>query len=705
MKKLIVCLGLLLLAVCMCVCACAADAKDITTSCTVSGSAPKGYDKMTDKKFTSYWDAKKAMNPYVTVKAKEPAYGLYLCFRTMPASYEIQIDNGNGWEKLADGDTRFFHVYYDLPGADQVRIISTDSAKSIIGFNEIYVFGEGETPSWVQRWEETPEKADILFLIARPSDDHIFLGGAIPYYAVEKGRSVVVATLTTVNTSRRSELLNGLWSMGYRYYPVMLGLENKSSKSVKKAYASVGKNGEDKVLETVTGLYRKYRPEVVVAPDENGEGTNGMRMMAADAAKQCFTIAADADRYPSAGEPWQVKKLYLHLYGTKDTQIVHDWTQPMEKLGGRTGLIAAIGAGFYYKTMDTSELSVQGTGTTYANNTFGLYAETVGADLNHNDFMENIPADCLTEPKELPSLETEGIEAVLPALNEKGFLDEGEFVYADDEHGLYAYVSTTLRVLITRKYDGSLPLRWFVSDILCDTDAGEMMHNVEYDPVKRHKVRVDAAENALKNKLVFAVNADYYTYRLGVKNGRNTGIIIRNGEIYVDDPNVKNPRYFPNLDSVALYKDGTAKVFHSDEVSAKQYLADGAYDVFSFGPYLLKDGQISEWIMDPTRAGFKSKAPRHCFGTAGKGHFIDVTAEGRMADSEGVTLSQLTTLAQAAGCTDTCNLDGGETAVVVFMGEQLNRIRNQVDGGDRARKTCEVLGVGMSEQVGTFEVK
>ena len=87
------------------------------------------------------------------------------------------------------------------------------------------------------------------------------------------------------------------------------------------------------------------------------------------------------------------------------------------------------------------------------------------------------------------------------------------------------------------------------------------------------------------------------------------------------------------------------------------------------------------------------------------GHYIDIMVEGRLGSrSEGVTMYQLAFMAKAAGMTECCNLDGGQTAVVVFMGKQLNLI-GEYDGKTNARPTCEVIGVGVSDQVGVFEVR
>ena len=51
--------------------------------------------------------------------------------------------------------------------------------KNTLGFNEIYAFGKGEVPEWVQRWNEPSAKTDILFLATHPDDDILFLGSAV----------------------------------------------------------------------------------------------------------------------------------------------------------------------------------------------------------------------------------------------------------------------------------------------------------------------------------------------------------------------------------------------------------------------------------------------------------------------------------------------------------------------------------------------
>ena len=700
MKKLFILLlaGLLMAAV-FGTAAAEEDALELTAGCTLNLGGTKNQKNLTDRKFTTYAESKSMKNPYLTVSGSEPIYGLYLCFQKKPESYEIQVKRDGGWETVCEGNG-FYHAFYALDGVKEAQVVATGDKKQVMGFNEVYVFGEGRIPEWVQRWEETPEKSDVLFVTAHPEEELLYLGGAIPYYAVERERTVAVACMSYANTTRRSELLNGLWSMGYRYYPIIGDFKTAKAQGVSSAYKTIDeKNGETVLVSWLSDAIARTRPEVLVGPDENGEGKNGQRMMLADACRKAFYAAADR---------WQTKKLYLHLYGSAENQVVFDWNQPMEKLSGRTGMTLAYYAYLFHKTQDDQNRSVYDQGLTYANNTFGLAESLVGPDSAHDDFLENIPDGDLTRNAALPETDAWSIAEVpgLPELNEKGFLDAGEFIWSDDARGHYVYVSTTLQLVIQRKFDGSLPLTWFETEIRCDVDAGEKMVNVEYTPEKAvgKKSRVDAAKNATENHLVFACNGDYYTYRVGSKNGHPVGVEVRDGQTYFDARyDHLETKFFPNLDTLAFYEDGSVDVHASMELSAQEYIDNGAYMVFSFGPYLIRDGELSDWVQDPTKS--RAKNPRHAFGMIEPGHYVDIMCEGRLGSrSEGVTMPQLAVLCQAAGCVEACDLDGGQTAVVVFMGKQLNKI-GKYDGKTNARETCEVLGIGFSDQVGTWKIQ
>lgn len=713
MKKWLIAL-LTLLALSLSV-AFAAEANDITEDCKFKVcSSGRKYTLMTDKKYTSYWESNKIKTPWIAITAPEgkPIAGLYVCFGNMPESWEIQTsDDGKDWFTAVPGDTRFLHAYVALPQpAQHVRLAVTSEKKTALRINDLFVLSEGDLPDWVQVWQPTEEKADILFLSTHPDDELIFFGGAIPTYAVEQQRKVVVAYFTRSNTTRSSELLNGLWHMGVRTYPVIGTFKDSYAKNLKAAYKSAG--GKGKVNEWIVGLYRQYKPEVVVTQDTNGEYGHKQHMMIADAAQNCIALAANEDEFTAstiAYGTWQVKKLYLHLY--PENQITFDWTVPLKSMNGATGIELAQEAYTLHKTQASSGMSVTETGTKYDNRVFGLAFTTVGEDVRKDDFLENIydaPGSynaaannvaATPAPTEVPAY-----MAHMPALNAKGFLDEGEYLYSSEDEGLWIYVSQTSKVIIQRKYDATQPLTWFEADLYGDLDAGEMLRTVQNDPEKMGKVRVDATETAKKHNVVFAMNTDYYTYRVAVNNNRHTGVVIRDGRILYDDPYTEKQvtnSMFPNLDMLAFMPDGSLKVYHSWEKTAQEFIDEGVQTVYSFGPYLLLDGKVSERAY----ANNENKNPRCAIGMVEPGHYVAIMCEGRLKRSAGVTISYLAKMMRAKGCQVAFNMDGGQTAVMVFMGKQLNQIGAYDGGKTNSRPTSEVLGFGTSEQVGTYEVQ
>lgn len=713
MKKWLIAL-LTLLALSLSV-AFAAEANDITEDCKFKVcSSGRKYTLMTDKKYTSYWESNKIKTPWIAITAPEgkPIAGLYVCFGNMPESWEIQTsDDGKDWFTAVPGDTRFLHAYVALPQpAQHVRLAVTSEKKTALRINDLFVLSEGDLPDWVQVWQPTEEKADILFLSTHPDDELIFFGGAIPTYAVEQQRKVVVAYFTRSNTTRSSELLNGLWHMGVRTYPVIGNFKDSYAKNLKAAYKSAG--GKDKVNEWIVGLYRQYKPEVVVTQDTNGEYGHKQHMMIADAAQNCIALAANEDEFTAstiAYGTWQVKKLYLHLY--PENQITFDWTVPLKSMNGATGIELAEEAYTLHKTQASSGMSVTETGTKYDNRVFGLAFTTVGEDVRKDDFLENIydapgsynaaanNVEATPAPTEVPAY-----MAHMPALNAKGFLDEGEYLYSSEDEGLWIYVSQTSKVIIQRKYDATQPLTWFEADLYGDLDAGEMLRTVQNDPEKMGKVRVDATETAKKHNVVFAMNTDYYTYRVAVNNNRHTGVVIRDGRILYDDPYTEKQvtnSMFPNLDMLAFMPDGSLKVYHSWEKTAQEFIDEGVQTVYSFGPYLLLDGKVSERAY----ANNENKNPRCAIGMVEPGHYVAIMCEGRLKRSAGVTISYLAKMMRAKGCQVAFNMDGGQTAVMVFMGKQLNQIGAYDGGKTNSRPTSEVLGFGTSEQVGTYEVQ
>ncbi len=688
----------------------AAEAADITDSCkfTVPSSNRK-YQNMIDKTYTQYWESKSVKNPYVTIKAEGEQLigGLYVCFGYMPEGWEVQVsDDGKDWFKAVDGDTRYLHAYVQLPEPSKhVRLIANTDKKFEMRINELFVLSEGDAPSWVQIWQPTWEKADLMFISTHPDDELIFYGGAIPTYAAELGRRVVVAYFSGSNSTRTSELLNGLWHMGVRNYPVIGDFRDTKANDLNDAYKKVG--GKTGVNKFFVELYRKYKPEVVVVQDQKGEYGHTQHKLVSEAAYNAIALAADEEQFTEltvAWDTWNVKKFYRHLW--KENVITFDWNVPLTSMNGSTGLeLAAEAFELYHKTQHGSGYNVLDTGKEYDNTSFGLVYTTVGEDVEKNDFLENIDLEAAAAPATPAPTEAPTYLSKLPALNERGFLDEGEFVYSSEDEGLWMFVDETTKVIIQRKYDPTQPLTWFEAELYTDVEAGEMIRTIWNDDVKKARERADAAETAKKHGVVFAMNTDYFTYRVDVDaSGRNTGVVIRDGKILYDDPypaKKADGGYFPNLDMLAFYPDGRLDVYRSYEIKAKELVEQGAYAVYSFGPALMKDGKLTQQAYD---AG-TSKNPRCAVGMVEPGHYVAIMAEGRLERSAGISISYLAKLMRAKGCENAFNLDGGQTGVMVFMGKQIMQIGAYDGGKTNSRPTCEIMAVGYSDQVGIYEVK
>ena len=398
-------LALLLLAVP----ALAEEAQEITGQCRIAVS-PKAYkvERMTDRDWATPNLTEKVKKPTVEVTAgkDEPIYGLYVCFGSKMIPWEIQAKRNGKWETVFESEGAFAHEYAPLPAGEKAVRIRPKTDKAVIfNITELFAFGEGEAPAWVQQWQPAPEKADLLVLSGHPDDEILFFGGAIPYYAGERKMNVVVAYLTCGTNSkgtevRRSELLNGLWEMGVRTYPVIGEFWDAYSKSLDKAYKEWGKA---KVQQFVTGLLRQYKPEVAVSHDVNGEYGHGCHRVCADALMTCVESAADASAFPDSAAQWgtwQVKKLYLHLFPQNPVEM--DWDQPLSAFGGRTGFEMAQAAFQWHVSQHEAAQKNPATGkyepftveprdSAYSCYRFGLAYTAVGEDTAGGDFFENVP--------------------------------------------------------------------------------------------------------------------------------------------------------------------------------------------------------------------------------------------------------------------------------------------------------------------------
>lgn len=368
----------------------AMEAKDLTGECDIT-SPNQRTASVHDGDYTTAWRSERQRKPYIEFNLPEgkTAQYLYICFADMPDSWAIEEKTDGKWQTVVKGSRDYDHALVELGGKPHFRLVEDSGITTRLKINEVFVFGEGELPDWVQRWEPTPEKADLLVLAAHPDDELIFFGGTIPTYAAERKMNVVVAYMTYANVARKSELLNGLWHMGLRTYPVIGNFGDSYTRKMNEMY-DVWK--KEKVRKYVMGLVRRYKPEVMVTHDVGGEYGHGAHKVCADVAKYCVENSADASVLPELAKKygtWSVKKLYLHMGESNNTFM--DWNVPLESMGGKTSEQLAQEAFLLHVTQQKTEYVVTDEGKT-GNARFTLVHSEVGSDVVGGDFFENIPA-------------------------------------------------------------------------------------------------------------------------------------------------------------------------------------------------------------------------------------------------------------------------------------------------------------------------
>ena len=174
------------------------------------------------------------------------------------------------------------------------------------------------------------------------------------------------------------------------------------------------------------------------------------------------------------------------------------------------------------------------------------------------------------------------------------------------------------------------------------------------------------------------------------------GILLRDGEIMSTETKPSGNTGFPNLDTLAIYPDGNMEIHDSKELTAEEYQERGAVDVLAFGPWLIRDGVMRDNL---SRFATNTRNPRTALGMFEPGHFLAVMVEGRYKKSKGCTLVDLAQMIKDRGCVQALNLDGGETACILFMGKQICTVGHSSNKKGYARKEPEFLAIGTSTLV------
>ena len=205
-------------------------------------------------------------------------------------------------------------------------------------------------------------------------------------------------------------------------------------------------------------------------------------------------------------------------------------------------------------------------------------------------------------------------------------------------------------------------------------------------PGKKPGVTLTTPEHIIESsgaaQPILAFNDDFFGYRVRyLSTEKHVGVVVRNGKILYDDPkNIKDrddlkslSKYkFPPLDVLAVFEDGTIKTFRTGEHTAQEYVEMGVRHTFSFGPILVREGEIQP---DVSVWG-TGRAPRLAMGVTADGVIKVVNVLGRRTDAKGVNVKWLADKMKELNCVEAMNMDGGNTTCLIFMGDMINRPKN-----------------------------
>ena len=374
--------------------AAAEEARNIAADCTYryQRDSARNIGDLYNGNYSYYWQSAYTKDPWleVTLPEGETCSGVQIKWQKLNTSWYIETEENGEWVRAAEASGEYLTTWTPLRNATKFRLCSDFRIPNDMRIVEMEVYSAGERPDSVQVWGPTVEKADLLLVAAHPDDEYVFLGAVIPYYGAERGKNVLVCYITESEYCRRTELLDGLWTAGQRTYPLMGKFHDRYTLDLNTAYARIGKK---KVQDYMIEVFRRYRPEVVVTHDINGEYGHGVHKVCADIVINALEKSTDR-RYDeeSAKEYglWEVPKCYIHLY-EKD-QIRFDWKgMTLEAFGGISAFEAADAAWQCHVSQTAKGKYEVYTDGPYDSQIFGLYRSTVGPDTEHNDFFENLP--------------------------------------------------------------------------------------------------------------------------------------------------------------------------------------------------------------------------------------------------------------------------------------------------------------------------
>ena len=389
-----------------------AQARDITDKCRFSFGGNELDGALTDNNIYTFAEYPAA---YIGVISPEPIGGVYIRFDRTPPEWTIAV----GSEIIRCGSHGFLHEYIPV-GDEDVRSL-TLRFDDRVAMADIFILSRSEAlPAFVQTWRSAGGPCDVMLLACHSDDDQLYFAGSVPD-AVARGAEMQVCFFINHwdTHARPHELLDGLWACGLDRYPIIgpfpdVWLAHDEDGAL-RVFGEYGFTFDDMIAHQ-TELLRRFKPQVVLVHDINGEYGHTAHILDSHALRSAVAAAADPSQYHDSADKygcWDVPKVYIHLYG--ENTIDFEIDAPLDAFGGKTAFAVSQEAFRCHITQQNTVYSAWLLGTSdapitssrsissYSPRQYGLWRSLVGNDSIRSDFYEHIAFRSHSEPTTSPN--------------------------------------------------------------------------------------------------------------------------------------------------------------------------------------------------------------------------------------------------------------------------------------------------------------
>lgn len=222
--------------------------------------------------------------------------------------------------------------------------------------------------------------------------------------------------------------------------------------------------------------------------------------------------------------------------------------------------------------------------------------------------------------------------------------------YLPDGAG-YVDPSLSVRVETMRAYDTTIQLTWVQI-----AHASQLRAELCKPYPSKSTARGDTI--AKRVDAVLAINDDWFMHR-------KEGFIVRNGKELRDN-------YSDLYDALIIDEKGDLHIIVDPTKEKIEAFEGEIIHALAFGPGLVIDGVKPDDISKYKWFDATGENPRAAIGQVDMLTYVLVAVNGRDKTTVGVTLDQLADIMLELGCTQAYNLDGGNSATLVFNGQVYN---------------------------------